>query len=134
VTGLEPSLLLDRVTVAGVERAVVRRDGTVANPILRLEGIDTRDAIVALRGEPLLVDRVEAPPLEEDEYYAADLVGCAVVDGERPVGEVDRVIAYPSCEVLVVGPLLIPIIDDAVRSIDLGGRVIDVSLEFLGEG
>jgi 16S rRNA processing protein RimM len=134
VTGVEPSLLLERVTLAGVERAVVRRDGTAANPILRLEGIDSRDAIVALRGEPLLVDRVEAPPLEEDEYYAADLVGCAVVDGGRPVGEVERVIAYPSCEVLVVGSLLIPIIDDAVRSIDLDGRVIEVSLEFLGEG
>jgi 16S rRNA processing protein RimM len=134
VTGVEPSLLLDRVTVAGVERAVVRRAGTEANPILRLDGIETREAVEALRGEPLLVDRVEAPPLEPDEYYAEDLVGCAVVDGERAVGEVARVIAYPSCEALVVGDLLIPLIDDAVRTIDLDARVIDVSLEFLGAG
>jgi 16S rRNA processing protein RimM len=44
----------------------------------------------------------------------------------------------PSCEALEVaradGPdLLIPMVRDAVRSIDVPGRRIDVDLSFLGE-
>ena len=87
-----------------------------------------------LAGEPLWVQRAELPPLEEDEFYADDLVGLRVVDGERAVGVVERVRELPSCEVLEVGELLIPLIDDAVRDIDLEAGTIDVDLEFLGEG
>src|SRR3954447_9426986 len=57
VTGPETELLAGQFTVAGVTRDVTRRAGTDAAPILRLEGIDTREAVEALRGEPLLVDR-----------------------------------------------------------------------------
>jgi 16S rRNA processing protein RimM len=121
------------VTVAGESREVVRRSGTDAKPILRLRGLDTREAVEALRGEPLLADRAAAPPLEEDEFWADDLVGLRVVDGEREVGVVERVRELPSCEVLEVGELLIPLIEDAVRDVDLDAGVVDVDLEFLGE-
>lgn len=133
VTRAEPELLGSSLIVRGRTLAVTRRAGTAADPILRLEGVEDRSAIEALRGEPLWVPRAAAPPLAEDEFWADDLVGCAVVDGDRPVGEVERVLAYPSCELLVVGDLLIPLIGDAVRSVDLEARVVDVSLGFLGE-
>jgi 16S rRNA processing protein RimM len=66
-------------------------------------------------------------------------VGCAVVDGEIAVGTVVRLLAYPSCELLEVqregAPLLlVPLVRDAVRSVDIEARRIDVSLAFLGEG
>ena len=59
-------------------------------------------------------------------------------DGERQVGTVRRLLPLPSCEVLEVdrgdvGDLLIPLVSDAVRSVDLDERIIDVDLEFLGE-
>ncbi len=44
-----------------------------------------------------------------------------------------RVIALPSCEALEVGHRLIPLVRDAIRSIDLEARRIDVDLAFLGE-
>ena len=71
--------------------------------------------------------------LDEDEYWAADLVGCAVVDGSREVGVVARMVALPSCEALEVGDLLIPMVRDAIRSIDMDARRIDVDMEFVGE-
>jgi 16S rRNA processing protein RimM len=71
--------------------------------------------------------------LEEDEFWARDLVGCTVVDGSRVVGEVRRMIALPSCEALEVGSLLIPMVRDAIRSIDVEARRIDVDMEFVGE-
>jgi 16S rRNA processing protein RimM len=127
------------VTVAGRERTVVRRAGLDARPILRLEGCEDRDAADALRGEELLIAREQAPKLEEDEWYADELEGCVVRDGELEVGTVTRLRALPSCEVLEVrrvggGPvLLVPLVKDAVRSVDVAARRIDVDLRFLGE-
>jgi 16S rRNA processing protein RimM len=134
VTRPEPPLLDlgTPVRVGGRDTRVERRAGTDAKPIVRLEGVDSREAIEALRGEPLWVSRDLAPPLEEDEYWAEDLVGLAVVDGGREVGRVERVLSLPSCEVLVVGELLIPLVGDAVREVDVPGGRIDVDLAFLG--
>jgi ribosomal 30S subunit maturation factor RimM len=42
-------------------------------------------------------------------------------------------VALPSCEALEVGDRLIPLVRDAIRSIDRDARVIDVDLRFLGE-
>jgi 16S rRNA processing protein RimM len=119
----------DRVVVAGRQRLVDRRAGTAERPILRLEGCSTRDDAEALRGAELLVPAV----LEEDEYWARDLVGCTVVDGAREIGVVGRMIALPSCEALEVGSILIPMVRDAIRSIDLEAKRIDVDMEFVGE-
>ena len=140
----EPNAMLLRATetvrVADAERAVERLAGHDARLILRLEGCCDRDAAEALRGETLLVAREHAPELEQDEWWAQDLEGLAVRDGEREVGTVARLLALPSCEVLEVQraeggePLLVPLISDAVRTVDLERHQIDIDLEFLGEG
>src|SRR5918997_1020073 len=119
--------------VAGRRREVARRAGTRDRPIVRLEGSASREDAEALRGEALLVPYAEAPPLEEGEFWARDLVGCAVVDGDREVGVVSRMVALPSCEALEVGDLLIPMVRDAIRSIDVDARRIDVDMGFVGE-
>jgi 16S rRNA processing protein RimM len=51
---------------------------------------------------------------------------------------VARLVALPSCEVLEVAregaaDLLVPLVRDAVRSVDVGAGVVDVDLAFLGE-
>jgi 16S rRNA processing protein RimM len=128
------------VTVAGRDREIVRRAGTEQRPIVRLQGIDDRDAVDGLRGQELTVARDSAPTLAEGEWWAHELEGCAVVDGERRLGTVARMIELPSCEALEVepadggAPLLVPMVSDAVREVDVGARRIDVDLEFLGPG
>jgi 16S rRNA processing protein RimM len=122
-----------RLWLDGVERRVARRAGTDDAPILRLEGCDRREDADALRGRPLEVDEADAPPLGDDEFWAHELAGCRVVDGPREVGVVERMVALPSCEALEVGDRLIPLVRDAIRSIDREARVIDVDLGFLGE-
>ena len=126
------------VMVAGAPAEIVRRSGTPERPILRLAGHDGREAVEALRGQELLVARTDAPPLEDEEWYAEDLEGCVVVDGDTPVGRVRRLMALPSCEALEVeregaGDLLVPLVRDAVRSVDVSAARIDVDLAFLGE-
>lgn len=139
----EPNAVLLRasgtVLVAGAERAIERLAGHDRRLIVRLEGCADRAAAAALRGQALLVARADAPALAPDEWWAQDLEGLSVHDGARAVGTVRRLLALPSCEVLEVAragggePLLVPLVADAVRAVDLERRLIDVDLEFLGE-
>jgi 16S rRNA processing protein RimM len=124
------------VTVGGERREIVRRAGTDARPILRLAGFEDRDAAESLRGEALLVAREDLPALGEDEWWPEDLEGCRVRDGSRAVGVVGSVLPLPSCEALVVereggGELIVPLVRDAVRSVDVQAREIDVDLAFV---
>jgi 16S rRNA processing protein RimM len=141
VTRPRPALLTRGVTVhvAGAEAEVVRRAGTDNRPILRVSGVEDREAAERLRGEELLVARSAAPALAEGEWWAEDLEGCVVTDGAVAVGHVRRMVALPSCEALEVeraggGELLVPLVRDAVREVDVEGRRIDVDVAFLGEG
>jgi 16S rRNA processing protein RimM len=128
----------ETVMIDDRELAITRRAGTPRQLILRLEGHESRAAAEALRGKDILVSRVHAPELGPDEWWEEDLVGCSVHDGDRPVGTVRRLVELPSCEVLEVerpggGELLVPLVSDAVREVDLEQRAIDVDLHFLGE-
>ena len=56
----------------------------------------------------------------------------------KPIGTVARLLALPSCEVLEVSrdgaqELLVPLIGDAVRDVDIARRSIEIDLQFLGE-
>jgi 16S rRNA processing protein RimM len=121
------------------ELRIVRRAGTDRRPIVRLEGCADRAAAESLRGGELLVPRTAAPELGPDEWWAEDLEGCSVHDAGTAVGTVSRLLALPSCEVLEVeradgsGLLLVPLVSDAVRSVDIERQHIEIDLEFLGE-
>jgi len=124
------------VLVCGRRTRIVRRAGDAHRPIVRLEAWTDRPAAETLNGQELLVDRADAPELDEDEWWADDLIGCLVYDGAREVGAVRQLIALPSCEVLEVGTneggeLLVPLISDAVRAVDVERRRIEVDVRFL---
>ena len=128
----------DELLLDGLPVRVERSAGTPERPILRLAGHAGREAAEALRGAQLAVPAEAAPALDEDEYWAHELAGCTVVDGERRVGEVRRMLPLPSCEALEVArdgapDLLVPMVRDAIRSVDVRARRIDVNLSFLGE-
>ena len=140
ITRPRPPLLALGATLRIGERdhEIVRRAGTEDKPIVRLEGLGSREAADAVRGEDLLVAREAAPALGEDEYWPEDLEGCAVTDGDIAVGAVRRMVGYPSVDVLEVerdgaDDLLVPMVRDAIRSVDIAARRVDVSLAFLGE-
>ena len=140
VTAPRPRLLSPgtNVNVGGRSVALVRRAGTDRHPIVRLQGVEDREQARALRGMELTVDREEAPALEADEWWAHELEGCEVFDGARRVGVVARMVEYPSCEALEVarpegGELLVPMVKDAIRSVRVQQRRIEIDLGFVEE-
>jgi 16S rRNA processing protein RimM len=116
------------VTVAGRSTKVVRRRGSEEQPIVRLEGVSSREAAAALGGELLLVGETVIP-LGDGEWLASDLIGCRV----EGLGLVERVIDGPSCDVLELSDgMLVPLIADAVRRVDVASREVTVNRAFLG--
>jgi len=119
--------------IDGHATEVVRRAGTDERPILRLALASDRDAVEALRGRELLAPRGAAPELEEGEFWAQDLEGCTVMADERELGTVAALLALPSCEALQLeSGLLVPMVGDAVKRIDVAARRIEVDAVFLG--
>ena len=91
-----------KLYVGGVERPLLSlRDGKM--PVARFEGVVDRSAAEALRGSLVEVDRDALPPLEEGEYYHADLIGLPCVDrGGTAVGTVVAVENYGAGDLLEV--------------------------------
>jgi 16S rRNA processing protein RimM len=139
VTRALPRLLAlgTSVQVGGRSAEIVRRAGNDQRPILRLQGVEGRAAAEALRGQPLTVLTAQAPALAEGEWWAHELEGCEVRARGRSLGTVARLIELPSCETLEVrsagaaAPLLVPMVRDAIREIDVSARLIEVDADFL---
>ena len=71
--------------------------------IARFEGVSDRTAAEALRGQLVEIDRDALPPLEEGEYYHADIIGLSCVDeGSRPLGIVVSVENFGAGDLLEV--------------------------------
>ena len=85
------------------------------------------------RGAELSVRLRDLPPPEPDSYYAFQLVGLDVFDDEgAPIGVVAEVLPGPANDNLELGDgRLVPMIEDAIREIDLEGRRIVVAKGFL---
>lgn len=128
----------ESIEVDGASYKVGHVGGTDTRPVLTLAGVGTRERAEQLRGQELWVDRSVLPPLEEDEWLAEDLVGCSVLSGDTLLGKVERLLAYPSCDLLEVSgdsaPVLIPLISDAVIEVDVEAKRILVDGAFLGLG
>jgi 16S rRNA processing protein RimM len=133
--GLDGSFYVDgpvdqgaTVRIGEREFAVAERKGTDAKPIIRLEGVQDRDAAEALRGKRLTSISDEPPATGDDEWLIEELIGCQI-DG---LGPVTGVLEGMSCDVLEVGDQLIPLVTDAVTKVDVDNKVIEVNREFLG--
>jgi 16S rRNA processing protein RimM len=99
--------------------------------IAKLEGCEDRDAAAALRGKLVAVPRAELPGTKSGEYYWADLIGLAVVNGaEQALGRITGVLQTGGNDVLVVAgerERLIPFIADVIRDVDLAAGVMRVA-------
>lgn len=118
------------------EDGVHRFGVTLLRPVaggfaVRLGGIATREAAEALKGTRLYAPRDRLPPLPEDEFYHADLIGLPVHDtGGVPIGHVLAVQDHGGGDFLEIArdgqaPLMLPFTRAAVPTVDLvAGRIV----------
>jgi 16S rRNA processing protein RimM len=102
--------------------------------VMRFDGVSGREQARHLTGWELWVPRSQASTLHPGEFYAADLCGCTVFQGERVVGTVTSVIAAGGGDALeVTDPsgesFLVPFRELFVPSVDLDTRRIELADE-----
>jgi 16S rRNA processing protein RimM len=125
------------IEVGGRAAVIVSRKGTAERPILRLDVAEDREAAEALRGRDLTVSSHSLPATEGDEFFHVDLIGCRVRSGDRELGIIRDVLAYPANDVLDVRPdegsepLLIPFAEDVVTLVDVSERIVAIREDFL---
>lgn len=102
--------------------------------ILKLDGIDSIDEAEKYKNKTMFVYRDMLGELPEGTYYICDLLGCCVktVNGEI-LGEIDDVIKTGSNDVYSVRndggkQVLIPVIDDVIREINIDEKYVIIEL------
>lgn len=128
-------LLLERAekSVSGaIEKVRYQKD----KPVVRLTGIEDRNAAEDIRGMDVSIYAKDMEELPEGEHYVRDLIGCKVVDLAQDgaeIGVLRDVIQNTAQSVLDVSTpdgkqVLIPAVDVFLRSIDEEAGVIEVEL------
>lgn len=102
--------------------------------ILKFKGIDNINDIEKYKGRSLYVTRDQAIPLEEDEYYIADLIGLDIYleNGEK-FGVLKDVMETGANDVYIVETeegkeVLIPAIHECVLDIDVEENRMEIHL------
>ena len=124
----------DKLLLGGEPRRLLSARESGKGAVARFEGIADRSAAEALRGQLIEVERSALPPLEEGEYYHADLIGLECVDQED-----QRIGSVAGVENFGAGDLLDIELEDGRRSLipfkagiaDLDGGKIVLDPEFL---
>jgi 16S rRNA processing protein RimM len=102
--------------------------------LLKLTGVDDRNAAELLRNLIVMVPLDQAVPLEEGEVYLFELIGMTVqTDTGESFGEIVDIIETGANDVYVVdspqhGEVLLPAIDECVLKIDAAARTVTIHL------
>ena len=98
--------------------------------ILKFEGIDTLDDILAYKGCSLYVNRAHAVKLQKDEFFIADLIGMEVFDeDENYIGKLTDVLETGANDVYEITTedektYLFPAIKECIKKVDMDNRKI----------
>ncbi len=101
------------------------------NLLAKLEGIETREQALVLKGSIVTLPRAALAEPEAGQYYWADLVGLEVVNAQGSVlGVVQGLFSNGAHDVMELAgdrsTRLVPFVPAVVRKVDLEGRRIEV--------
>lgn len=106
--------------------------------ILKLKGVDDRDAATLLTNSEIVVDSAQLPELDNNEYYWKDLMGCQVVTLQGyNLGTITDMMETGSNDVIVIKAnlkdafgikeRLVPFLDgQVIKKVDLKSKLIEV--------
>ena len=98
--------------------------------ILKFKEFDNINDIIPYKGMDLLVTRENAIPLEEGEYYIADIIGSKVItDEDKILGTLTDVLQTGANDVYVVKTkdgkeVLLPSIEECILDRDIENKIV----------
>ena len=102
--------------------------------ILKFKEFDNINDIIPYKGMDLLVTRENAIPLEEGEYYIADIIGSKVItDEDKILGTLTDVLQTGANDVYVVKTkdgkeVLLPSIEECILDRDIENKIVKVHI------
>ena len=102
--------------------------------ILKFKEFDNINDIIPYKGMDLLVTRENAIPLEEGEYYIADIIGSKVITDENKIlGTLTDVLQTGANDVYVVKTkdgkeVLLPSIEECILDRDIENKIVKVHI------
>ena len=100
--------------------------------ILKFKGFDNINDIERYKRCPLLIERENAVPLEEGEYFIADMIGMKVITDEgENFGILKDVMETGANDVYVIehpseGEVLVPAIKECILDVDIENRQMKI--------
>jgi 16S rRNA processing protein RimM len=97
-----------------------------------LAGISDATQADAWKGASVMLAESDMPPVEPGQFYYEHLIGCRVVtDAGAPIGEVAETFSNGANDIIVVRDgareVMIPVIADIVKEIDIEGKLITIT-------
>ena len=99
--------------------------------VVKLKGVDDRDAAFALKSKHVAVPREALPEPDEGEYYWTDLIGLNVTNQQNvPLGVIADVFETGANDVIVVKDpkdgkeRLLPFVDQTILEVDLAQKTM----------
>ena len=123
-----PELLLDfeRVKIGDADYKVEGCRVQKTCNLMKLQGVDTVEDAMALRGKTMLLYREDIDP---DVIFAAELIGMKVLENGIELGRITDVLDYPGNKVYIVKgehEYMIPAVKAFVLSTDMKNEIMEV--------
>ena len=118
----------DRCRIGGKEYAIDNCRVQKTCNLVKLSGIDTMEPAQAMRGKVVELYRED---IDDEEIFAAELIGVEVYADGQCIGKISDVMDYPGNSVYVVKgdhEYMIPAVNQFILSTDLDGNRMDVKL------
>ncbi|MBD5806649.1 ribosome maturation factor RimM [Limosilactobacillus walteri] len=102
--------------------------------LVKFRGYDNINDVEKFRDHELMVSAEDQQPLEDGQYYYHQIIGLNVetMDGQQ-LGKIKEILSPGANDVWVVerpdkNDLLLPVIDDVIKDVDLAAKVVKVEL------
>ena len=126
---------LDRIIVEDKEYGIEKVRYQQHMVILKLEGVDDRNAAEAMKNKDVFITEDDLKELPEDTFYIRDLIGLEVLDEETgdSIGKIKDVLQPSSQDIYVVkrpegSDVLIPVVSEFVKAVNVEEGFVKVHL------
>ena len=124
---------LDRIIIENEEYESEKVRYQQEMVILKLSGIDNRNAAEAMKNKDVYITEEDLEELPDDTFYIRDLIGLEVVDDSGRIGVIKDVLQPSSQDVYVIQTdknqdIMIPAVKEFVKEVNLEEKYIKVSL------